>query len=39
MRGAVIHAPGDIRFENLEDPKILKPREAGRAAVPPAHRP
>ncbi|MDQ0384478.1 short-subunit dehydrogenase [Streptomyces sp. DSM 42143] len=28
MRGAVIHAPGDIRFENLEDPKILKPTDA-----------
>ncbi|GAB1339788.1 zinc-dependent alcohol dehydrogenase family protein [Streptomyces sp. E-15] len=28
MRGAVIHAPGDIRFENLADPKILKPTDA-----------
>ncbi|MFI1735550.1 zinc-dependent alcohol dehydrogenase family protein [Streptomyces acidicola] len=28
MRGAVIHAPGDIRFETLEDPKILKPTDA-----------
>ncbi|MGX1509569.1 zinc-dependent alcohol dehydrogenase family protein [Streptomyces collinus] len=28
MRGAVIHAPGDIRFETLQDPKILKPTDA-----------
>ncbi|MEU7488521.1 zinc-dependent alcohol dehydrogenase family protein [Streptomyces sp. NPDC042319] len=29
MRGAVIHAPGDVRFENnLDDPKILKPTDA-----------
>jgi threonine dehydrogenase-like Zn-dependent dehydrogenase len=28
MRGAVIHAPGDIRFETLDDPKILKPTDA-----------
>lgn len=28
MRGAVIHAPGDIRFETLEDPKILRPTDA-----------
>ncbi|MGY0019036.1 zinc-dependent alcohol dehydrogenase family protein [Streptomyces sp. YJ-C3] len=28
MRGAVIHAPGDIRFETLEDPKILQPTDA-----------
>lgn len=28
MRGAVIHAPGDIRFETLPDPKILKPTDA-----------
>lgn len=28
MRGAVIHAPGDIRFETLEDPKILEPTDA-----------
>lgn len=27
MRGAVIHAPGDIRFETLDDPKILKPTD------------
>jgi threonine dehydrogenase-like Zn-dependent dehydrogenase len=28
MRGAVIHAPGDVRFETLADPKILKPTDA-----------
>ncbi|MFF4492014.1 zinc-dependent alcohol dehydrogenase family protein [Streptomyces sp. NPDC001544] len=28
MRGAVIHAPGDVRFETLGDPKILKPTDA-----------
>ncbi|MFG3250346.1 zinc-dependent alcohol dehydrogenase family protein [Streptomyces sp. NPDC048187] len=28
MRGAVIHAPGDIRFETVEDAKILKPTDA-----------
>ncbi|MGW6055418.1 zinc-dependent alcohol dehydrogenase family protein [Streptomyces sp. NPDC055189] len=28
MRGAMIHAPGDIRFETLEDPKILQPTDA-----------
>ncbi|MCW8100368.1 zinc-dependent alcohol dehydrogenase family protein [Streptomyces tauricus] len=28
MRGAVIHAPGDIRFESLDDPKILHPTDA-----------
>ncbi|WP_210590247.1 zinc-dependent alcohol dehydrogenase family protein [Streptomyces sp. GESEQ-35] len=28
MRGAMIHAPGDIRFETLEDPKILHPTDA-----------
>ncbi|USQ85936.1 zinc-dependent alcohol dehydrogenase family protein [Streptomyces phaeoluteigriseus] len=28
MRGAVIHAPGDIRFETLEDPKIEYPTDA-----------
>ncbi|MEU3339319.1 zinc-dependent alcohol dehydrogenase family protein [Streptomyces sp. NPDC006668] len=28
MRGAVIHAPGDVRFETLDDPKILKPTDA-----------
>ncbi|MGW4494952.1 zinc-dependent alcohol dehydrogenase family protein [Streptomyces sp. NPDC004376] len=28
MRGAVIHAPGDVRFETLEDPKILRPTDA-----------
>lgn len=24
----MIHAPGDIRFETLDDPKILKPTDA-----------
>ncbi|MFD5448670.1 zinc-dependent alcohol dehydrogenase family protein [Streptomyces sp. NPDC127100] len=28
MRGAVIYAPGDIRFETLDDPKILHPTDA-----------
>ncbi len=28
MRGAVMHAPGDFRVEELEDPKILKPTDA-----------
>ncbi|WP_419996585.1 zinc-dependent alcohol dehydrogenase family protein [Streptomyces boninensis] len=28
MRGAVIHAPGDIRFETLADPKILHATDA-----------
>ncbi|MFF9407950.1 zinc-dependent alcohol dehydrogenase family protein [Streptomyces anandii] len=28
MRGAVIHAPGDVRFENVDDPKIVKPTDA-----------
>ncbi|MEU5608146.1 zinc-dependent alcohol dehydrogenase family protein [Streptomyces sparsogenes] len=28
MRGAVIHAPGDVRFETLDDPSILRPTDA-----------
>jgi threonine dehydrogenase-like Zn-dependent dehydrogenase len=28
MRGAVIHAPSDVRFETLDDPKILHPTDA-----------
>ncbi|MFB6979103.1 zinc-dependent alcohol dehydrogenase family protein [Streptomyces scopuliridis] len=28
MYGAVIHAPGDVRFETLDDPKILHPTDA-----------
>ncbi|HEY9329657.1 MAG TPA: zinc-dependent alcohol dehydrogenase family protein [Streptomyces sp.] len=28
MRGAVIHAPGDVRFETMDDPKILHPTDA-----------
>ncbi|MFJ7151528.1 zinc-dependent alcohol dehydrogenase family protein [Streptomyces sp. NPDC100445] len=28
MRGAVIHAPGDVRLETLDDPKILNPTDA-----------
>ncbi|WP_447007261.1 zinc-dependent alcohol dehydrogenase family protein [Saccharothrix isguenensis] len=28
MRGAVIHAPGDVRLETLDDPKILHPIDA-----------
>jgi threonine dehydrogenase-like Zn-dependent dehydrogenase len=28
MRGAVIHAPGDVRLETLDDPKIEHPTDA-----------
>ncbi|WP_121715354.1 zinc-dependent alcohol dehydrogenase family protein [Streptomyces sp. E5N91] len=28
MRGAVIHAPGDVRFETVDDPKIIHPTDA-----------
>ncbi|SFW85552.1 zinc-dependent alcohol dehydrogenase family protein [Amycolatopsis australiensis] len=28
MRGAVIHAPGDVRFEQLAEPKIEQPADA-----------
>ncbi|MFD5464582.1 zinc-dependent alcohol dehydrogenase family protein [Kitasatospora sp. NPDC127059] len=28
MRGAVIHAPGDVRLETLDDPRILHPTDA-----------
>jgi threonine dehydrogenase-like Zn-dependent dehydrogenase len=28
MRGAVIHAPGDVRFEEREDPTIINPTDA-----------
>ncbi|MCL6670105.1 zinc-dependent alcohol dehydrogenase family protein [Streptomyces panaciradicis] len=28
MRGAMIHAPGDIRLETLDDPEILAPTDA-----------
>lgn len=28
MHGTVLYAPGDIRFEEREDPKILKPTDA-----------
>jgi threonine dehydrogenase-like Zn-dependent dehydrogenase len=28
MRGAVIYAPGDVRFEELDHPKIIKPTDA-----------
>ncbi|MER5995964.1 MULTISPECIES: zinc-dependent alcohol dehydrogenase family protein [Streptomyces] len=28
MHGAVIHAPGDVRLEPLDDPKILRPTDA-----------
>ncbi|WP_432083976.1 zinc-dependent alcohol dehydrogenase family protein [Streptomyces sp. WAC 04229] len=28
MRGAMIHAPGDIRFETMDDPRILDPTDA-----------
>ncbi|MFC9454189.1 zinc-dependent alcohol dehydrogenase family protein [Streptomyces sp. NPDC056983] len=28
MRGAVLHAPGDVRFEERNDPKIINPTDA-----------
>jgi len=28
MRGVVMHAPGDFRVEEREDPEILKPTDA-----------
>jgi threonine dehydrogenase-like Zn-dependent dehydrogenase len=28
MRGAVLYAPGDVRFEEREDPKIIEPTDA-----------
>lgn len=28
MRGAVLYGPGDIRFEDREDPKIIEPTDA-----------
>ncbi|MGP3951290.1 zinc-dependent alcohol dehydrogenase family protein [Streptomyces sp. 7N604] len=28
MRGAVIHAPGDVRFEERDDPEIINPADA-----------
>ena len=28
MRGAVLHAPGDIRVEDRDDPRILEPTDA-----------
>ena len=28
MRGAVMHAPGDVRVEEREDPRILAPTGA-----------
>ncbi|MEU6353249.1 zinc-dependent alcohol dehydrogenase family protein, partial [Streptomyces sp. NPDC047072] len=28
MRGAVIHAPGDVRFEEVDDAKIVRPTDA-----------
>ena len=28
MRGAVLHGPGDIRFEDCETPKIIEPTDA-----------
>ena len=49
MRGAVIHAPGDVRFETLGDPKILmlddrratpcEVHEDGRASLIQVHEP
>ncbi|MDP5181602.1 alcohol dehydrogenase catalytic domain-containing protein [Blastococcus sp. BMG 814] len=28
MRGAVLHAPGDVRIEDLDDPSIVEPTDA-----------
>ena len=28
MKGTVLQAPGDIRFEDVEDPKISSPTDA-----------
>ncbi len=28
MRGAILHAPGDVRFEQRDDPKIINPTDA-----------
>lgn len=28
MRGAVLYAPGDVRFEERNDPKIINPTDA-----------
>ena len=28
MRGAVLHAPGDVRFEERDDPKVIEPTDA-----------
>ena len=28
MRATVLHCPGDVRFEHVDDPKILKPTDA-----------
>jgi threonine dehydrogenase-like Zn-dependent dehydrogenase len=28
MRGVVMYAPGDVRVEDVDEPKILKPTDA-----------
>jgi threonine dehydrogenase-like Zn-dependent dehydrogenase len=28
MKGAVLYAPGDVRFEERDDPRIIKPTDA-----------
>src|SRR2546425_9799104 len=28
MRGAILHAPGDVRYEERTDPMIIKPTDA-----------
>ncbi len=28
MRGVVMHAPGDVRVEQREDPQIIEPTDA-----------
>jgi len=28
MKGTVLHSPGDIRFESVDDPKVVEPTDA-----------
>ena len=28
MRGAILYGPGDVRFEERDDPRIIEPTEA-----------
>ncbi|GIM66001.1 hypothetical protein Pve01_87290 [Planomonospora venezuelensis] len=34
MRQVVMHAPGDVRVEDREDPTIIEPTDAGTAPSP-----